>query len=87
MWDAGAIRRRGAPAGDDPRRPFATRCSMGRMRAAIEALRRRKGDVRSALERTDAALSRARAAMQKAETSILKTENLLKRDPVARKSR
>ena len=52
---------------------------MGRMKLAIEALRRRRADVRSTLERTDGVLSRARAAMLKAEQAIEKTENLVRR--------
>jgi hypothetical protein len=50
---------------------------MGRLKVAIEALRGRKADVRSSLERTTQVLSRAKKAMQDADAAIERTEHLV----------
>jgi hypothetical protein len=52
---------------------------MGRIKAAIEAIRERKADVRSTLRRTDEALLRAARAMSNAEEAIQRTDDLLAR--------
>jgi ElaB/YqjD/DUF883 family membrane-anchored ribosome-binding protein len=50
-----------------------------RMMSALETLRRRKADVRSALQRTEEALARASRVMKAADEAVERTEDLVNR--------